>query len=222
MILYLRNFGLGGRFMKQALEYIIFKKVIENYTIIRDITPAEVDSVRTTQKIAAKIKPGMSDPEIEQLYMDNREYANVGSEGTLVKAKIAKPLIKKLGEAGKNRLLLENGEYIPNYHDQEYWTLKNDVWKKEKIVGIGITVPDGAIFDADLTEEQRKQIADQTEAERIANLSLEDRQKEKRSRLLSAFHTAKAKEEEAEFLGEEFDKDTWLQEQKNIIEQTYA
>jgi len=208
--------------MEQALEYIIFRKTIGNYTLIRDITPAEVDAIRTFRKIDAKIKPDMTESEIQQLYMDNREYAGVGAEGTRVRAKTAKPLIKKLKEAGENRLLLENGEYIVNYHGKEYWTNENNVWKKEKVEGIGIAIPNNAIFDTDLTEKQRKEIADQTEKERIANLSSEERQKEKRGRLLSVFHTAKTKAEEAEFLGEEFDKEAWLREQKDEIERIYA
>jgi hypothetical protein len=130
------------------------------------------------------------------LYEKNAVFARVGPEADLIGDGLASRIQQKLDDRGPNQQLLDSCEYIADYRGAEYWIKKSDNWKNEKIEGVGIALPAGAVLEADLTEDQRKEISVQNERERIAGLPVEN------------------KAEEAELLGGIFDKKAWLASKK--------
>jgi hypothetical protein len=65
-----------------------------------------------------------------------------------------------------------DGTTVDDFRGTTYWTAtKKGVWSAATIDKLGDTVPSGAILDADLTADQKTEIAAQTETERLAALS---------------------------------------------------
>jgi len=201
---------------------VIYKGKIDEYIIIMFVTNATIDSEATKKRIAPEITQEMSEEDIENLYMENLVYADVGSEADLVEDTYGDEIQKKLDAAKKNQLLLYSGKYICNYKGVKYWIKVLSKWKEEEINTIGVKLPTGAILQEDLSEEQRKEIASQRELDRIAGLTPEKKAEEKTIRLHSLAREAINKAEEAELLGEEFDKLAWLNPKKAEIEALYA
>jgi hypothetical protein len=201
---------------------IKYKEKIGDKTIIRFVCDAQVDVEETKKKIAAMITPQMTEKEIENLYIENLVYAKVGNEAELVDDETAEQIQNKLDTMDEHQLLLDSGEYDVDYRGVEYWIKKSSKWGKEQINETGIALPSGSVLDGDLTQEQRAEIAAQQEADRIAGLTPEQKAEEKRSKLHVLAREAITKAEEAELLGETFDKQAWIQPKKAELEKLYA
>jgi hypothetical protein len=199
-----------------------YKQKIGEYTIVMFIADAPVDPEATKSKIEAMITPEMTEADVEQLYMANLVYAKTGPEAELIEDGVADHIRQKLNAKGENRLLLDSGEYIADYRGTEYWIKKSGRWKQEKIEEIGIALPAHAVLQADMTAEQQAEIAAQNEAERIAGLAAEKKAEEKKAKLHALAREALMKADEAELLGEAFDKLAWLNPKKAEIEMLYA
>ena len=206
--------------MEDDVKKVLYKEKIGNYNIIRFLAKAAVDSEKTKAKIEPMITEDMTEDDIEELYINNRVYAAVGAEAELIDDDAAIQIQEKLDAREGHQLLLDNGEYIADYRGAEYWIQISDKWQKEIIENIGL-LPQG-ILSENLSKEQQEEITAQLNVERIASLSADEKANEKRNNLLYVFHESKNKAEEAEFLGEEFDKDSWLQQKKNETEALYA
>ena len=199
-----------------------YKEKIGSYVIIRFIADAPVDVEETKRKIADMITPEMTEEDAQQLYMDNLIYAKVGDEGELIDDHLGEQDQKKLDEAGEHRLLLESGEYISDYLGTEYWIKKSGKWLQERIEGIGIALPKGAVLQEDIAAWQQAEISAQQEAERIAALPPGEKEEEKKARLHALAREAIQKAEEAELLEEAFDKLSWLKPKRAEVEALYA
>ncbi len=70
----------------------------------------------------------------------------------------------------EGKLLDRNLEKLSDLRGREYW-VKNKKWIKTVIIRIGENPPTGSIETKDLTIEQKQEITDQLEAERIASLT---------------------------------------------------
>ena len=69
-----------------------------------------------------------------------------------------------------------DGTTVDDFRGSTYWTqTKKGIWSSTTIAKIGETVPSGGILDADLTADQKADIAAQTEAARVAALSDSDK-----------------------------------------------
>jgi hypothetical protein len=194
---------------------------IGDYTIVRFINNAAVDPEKTKSKIKSMITPEMTEIDIEKLYMENIVYAEVGAGAENIEEEIAEQVQRKLDERGENLQLLDNGEYIADYRGTEYWIKNSDKWGKEKIEEIGVDLPERAILQDDITAEQQAEISLQQEEERIAALTPEEKIKEKSDKLHAIAREVIMKAEEAELLGEVFDKTGCLHLKKADIEKIY-
>ena len=160
-----------------------YKVKIGDYTIVSHVADAAFDPEETKKKIAPMITSKMTEADIKQLFNENLVYAKVGPEADLINDVEGDKIQKKLDEAGKHRRLLDNGKYIVDHRCCEYLIKESGRWVKEKIEEIGVELPEGAILLEDLTDEQRKEIADQQEGERLAGMSSKDREKAKEAEL---------------------------------------
>jgi hypothetical protein len=199
-----------------------YKEKIGAYTIIKFIDNATVDSEETKRRIELMITSEMTETDIEKLYNENLVYARVGDEADLIDDEHAEQIQSKLDGMGEHQLLLGSGDYIADYQGVEYQIKKAGKWEKEQINEIGVNLPSGAILDKDLTQEQKNEISAQQEKDRITALTTEEKEDEKRSKLHVLAREAITKAEEAELLGETFDKQAWLQPKRTEIELLYA
>ena len=201
---------------------VCYKQKIDGHVCVRFIANAAVDTEKTKEKIEPLITRNMSDKEIDDLYMDNLVYASIGPEGELINEETATQIQAKLDELGESQLLLDNGKYIEDFRNTEYFIKKAGEWKKEKIESLGVSLPKGAILEKDLSKEQQEEMSAQTERERISGLSPEERIKEKKQRLLIFAREANQMEKDSELLEEKFDKKAWFDLQRAKVEKEYA
>jgi hypothetical protein len=202
-----------------------YKSKVGKYVIITgivDATNGDVDIEKTKRKIAPMITPGMTDAEIEKLYMDNVEYSNRAPDADLIDDIPGNELLMKLNKKGKNQVLLDSGEYILNYLGTEYWMKTSNRWVKEKVVELGVPLPEGAVLADNLTEAQKKEIADQNEADRIAGLTAAEKESEKKAILDSLADEADRLSRRYQIQGVEFDTVAWYHEHKVPVEEKYA
>lgn len=104
------------------------------------------------------------------------EYEGKGSRaGEILKTEEEITLLK-LGMVAlmKNEKLLESGGTIPDFRGAEYYINVMGVWTKSKTEEIGVDIPEGTTLTSDLSDQQRTEIAEQDNTERIAKLSSAD------------------------------------------------
>jgi len=166
---------------------ILYKEKIGEYTIVRFIADAAIDSAKTIAKIKALVTPEMTEADIECLYMENLVYAITGKEAELIDDGRAKQLLAKLNAMGENKKLLTNGEYIDDYRDIEYWIKSAEKWAKEKIEEIGVSFPSDAVLQENLTSDQQQEISAQQEEERFASLTPKQKAEEQKAKIQARF-----------------------------------
>jgi hypothetical protein len=148
-----------------------YREKIGDYTVISHISNVSYDTSETEKKIAPMLTSETTDEEHDKLFMDNLVLSFIGDEAEYVDDETASLIQEKLDSRGENRLLLDSGEYIDDYRGFEYNIKKSGKWGKVKIEDIGIGIPDSAVLQENLTVGQQKEIADQNEEKRKANLT---------------------------------------------------
>ena len=113
-------------------------------------------------------------PKIGEVFIEDEQYQK------LVK--------KEIGEFGK---LTIAGKVIPDYSEQSIYQKTGGKWIIINL-DFGDKFPDGAILVRNLTDEQKIEIADQTEIDRISELSGPEKETEKQNAIDGvAFQAAK-------------------------------
>lgn len=124
----------------------------------------------------------------------------------------------------EGKLLDRNLEKLSDLRGREYWK-KTTKWAKTVIIRIGENPPTGAIEYKDLTVEQRQEIADQLETERIAGLTAVEKAAELANALQVLVGRAAMMRSELEILGDpdalQIAQD-WYEAEKLIVEAKYA
>jgi len=180
-----------------------YKEVIGDHTIVRFLTDAVIDTEASKRR-------------------KKTVYALVGPEADLIGADEAVLIQQALDGRGENQQLLDTGEYIPDCRGVEYNIKCSGRWKKEKVEKLGVPLPEGAFLQEDLSEEQRAEMSAQQEADRIAALTPDQKAEEKSRRLRALAREANNEAQDAELLGEVFDKLAWFQPKQAKIEILYA
>ena len=201
---------------------ILYKEQIGKHTIIRLMADAVVDNEATKKQIETLVTPEITEEEIENIYNQNLVYAKVGPEAELVDDEIGKQIQLKLDEKGKHQLLLDSGDYLDDYRGVEYWTKEAGKWEKIKIEEIGVNLPKRSVLPENLTQEQNAEISTQQEAERIAEMSEEDKARIKQTALENLADEADRLDRRAKIQQQTFDPIIWYRERASIIELKYA
>jgi len=201
---------------------VIYKMKIGIYTIVFNVVDAVTDPEATKKKVDQFVKPEMTDKEYEDLFNANLVYATVGPEADMVSDEEGAEIQRKINEAGKHRKLLASGGYVVDHRCCEYWIVRDGKWVKEKIAEIGIDLPEGAVLQEDLTAEQREVIAGQQEAERIAVMSTEEKEKAKQNALDALADEADRLARRATIQKKTLDPAAWYSERADAIEAKYA
>ena len=110
-----------------------------------------------------------------QLMAENTVYCSPGPKNALVE----EDQYEKYKAAEKSGYVVGlDGVPIVDNRGAAYWTKSGGAWAQTLVTCIGVEIPSGAVLQADLTDGQRAEIAEQFEAERVAGLSDEQRQAE--------------------------------------------
>lgn len=78
-----------------------------------------------------------------------------------------------------NQLIKSDLTVVDDYRGKTYWKKLTDGWKKQEILKLGDVPKSGYIEDKNLTVEQKSEISEQLEKERIAALSSMEKEAEK-------------------------------------------
>jgi len=107
--------------------------------------------------------------------------------------------IKLINIRGKNQFLLSDGNIIDDNRKKIYW-LKNEKWEKRIIQFLTDIIDPAEILESELTTEQRNEIIVQLEKDRIAALTLTEKEEEKNNVLAGLLREASIMKSELEIL----------------------
>ncbi|MDD5006456.1 MAG: hypothetical protein PHS93_08025 [Candidatus Omnitrophica bacterium] len=102
--------------------------------------------------------------------------------------------VQYFNQTQKRRLVLLTGEVVDDLRGKIAWNNINmglDIpgeWKKRIIQFLNEKIETFEVLEDDLTDEQKKEIAEQLEADRIANFTPEEKELEKQSRIGSVLN----------------------------------
>jgi len=197
---------------------------IESYQIIIGIENASPDPEETNAKVEAIIA---KTPDIllkktrEELLAENVVFSHLGQGKKNVDDDEGKRLKSILDNLDPHERLQFSGDIIADWRDTEYWIIQDGSWNKQKIEQIGESLPQDAILPDKLSQTQQREIAEQNEAARLANLTPEQKTEEKEAALAAAKREVRRLKEEAEIAGEPFDAAIEYQSRKTKIEEKY-
>ncbi|MDR0454520.1 MAG: hypothetical protein LBH05_06900 [Deferribacteraceae bacterium] len=189
------------------METITFVEV-ENYQIIASINTASPDPEETNTKVDAVIA---KNPDIllrktrEELLTENMVFARLGQGQKNVDDDEGKKLEGIFDKLDQNEKLLLSGEVIADLRNTEYWIKQSGVWSKQKIERLGEALLPKAVLPEKLSQIQQSEIAEQTEAARLADLTPDQKTEEKEAALTAAKQEVRRLKEEAEIADEPFD-----------------
>jgi len=198
---------------------------IDDYRIITNIKVTPPDPVKTQKRVDAIIE---SSPEIlkrktrAELLNENVVPSRPGPGQVNIDDTEGKELYKLFSKLGPHEKLQLSGDKIEDRRDTEYWIKQSDIWSKNKIERFGETLPHGAILLDELSQTQQKEIAEQTEAERIANLSPEQKNHEKEAAIAAVKREVRCLKDEADIADEAFNAKAEYQSRKAAIENKYS
>jgi hypothetical protein len=199
---------------------------IGEYKIIRGIDDPVPNPVATEEEAFRHVTVAeyraMSEEAIKELFNQHIVYANPGPGGAFVQDTEAEAILLKLADLDEHEKLQDNLEILPDWRGVEFWHKADEVWDKHKIDQIGIMPPDGFVLPDALSEEHRREIAIQEETGRIANLTAEQREKEKENALNALKAEALRQKEMAAIAEEQFDAKAWYQAEAAKISAKYT
>ena len=124
----------------------------------------------------------------------------------------------------KRRFLVSTGDIIDDNRGRVVWE-KDDKWKKRTLRFLSDVKESLEIWETELTEEQRQEIAIQVENDRIAALSPEDKEAEKNVMIEAALKQSVQMRNELEILNESDALQTaqdWYNAEVLVIEERYS
>jgi hypothetical protein len=200
---------------------------IDGYDVFIRISEPTVDPEETKRAIQKKY-PGLelaalNSGDIQNLFLDNAVYSQPGPGAEFIEDSVAMEFESRTGNLGEKKLLSADGAVIiPDYRGIEYWQKQGDFWQKNKIEQLGVSLPEGAVLNKDLTSDQLKEIAAQAEEAQIAALTTEEKAAEKQKALDNLADEVARMEKRAQIQNKPFDAVAWYEEHKMPIETKYA
>jgi hypothetical protein len=199
-------------------------QIIDGFEIVTSVSKPTIDPVETEERVNPILSenPALKNTKtLEELYADNAVPAHNIPNQKLVEDSEGDEFQTALDKPGDHKKLLSTGETIDDWRNTEYW-VKGQTWTKQKIETLGETLPADGILEEDLTESQRKEIAEEKEIERISKLTPEERATEKQDRLNALKREATLLKSDAEIAGEDFNALAWFQAKKAEVEAKYG
>jgi hypothetical protein len=184
--------------MKQMIERL---EALDGYSVVRGFNVCLYDPEATKAAVEEQIvkNPALAHADMETLFETYAVYSdNTGPERKAISEDAYAAHKAKFETLKEHQCLTEALKIIPDFRNVEYWKKQNGRWGKTKIEHIGETIPSGAVVADALTAPQHAEIAAQEKADRIAALSLGDKEAEKQAQIKAVIHEAVIKKQEAE------------------------
>jgi hypothetical protein len=167
---------------------VITTKQIDRIEVILGVQDAKyfIDPEETKKAIIAKgiILEDKTIAERKVLFSENAIYFNLLSgRGEYVEDVEGEEVKALLDGREEKELLKRDKTIIKDNRNKIYWEFKNDKWKDTIIKKLDKEIPVGAIWEEDLSEEQKEEINTQKEKDRIKNLTKEEKEAEKKNAL---------------------------------------
>jgi len=197
----------------------------ENYQIIIDVENTSPDPEETNSKVDSIIE---KNPNIllqktrKDLLEENVVFVRPGQGQKNVGDDEGNKLKSLLDGLGPNERLQLSGDTVADFRNTEYWIKRSGIWSKQKIKYIAEMFPSDAVLPEKLSQIQQREISEQNEAQRIAELTLEQKNDEKEAALTAAKREVRYLKEEAEITGEPFDAAMEFQLKKAEIEKKFG
>jgi hypothetical protein len=134
-------------------------------------------------------------------------------------------LIEKHGKLKKEEALTVEGEVIPNHKGKVYYKKENGEWIRTKVKKIGEEVPSNSKLDSELTDEERGEVSEDLDKQRIKRLNPAQKENEKQEKLRELLVEAASKKVQYEILGDEDPlgkSQAWYNEKKAELEAKYV
>jgi hypothetical protein len=162
-------------------------ETVDGYEVITAIQDATIDPAATTDAVAEHLgipsDQAVLHADFEQLYEQHAVcFDNIPNAKLLSETEEA-DVAPKFTALQEHEALTLEGEIIPDYRGVEYHLKTAGVWGNVKIQDIGVPLPEGAVFPEDLTPEEKTEIAVQAEADRVAALSPEEKDREELNKI---------------------------------------
>jgi len=155
----------------------------DDINIILGVSKVDIDPVETDKAVKEFLKNNPKTKKSrKELYAELAVPCKYGNEYKIVTDSEGDEVQKKLNKLTEHERLNKEIEIIPYWKGTEYWTHK-EKWEKKTVGKSGEELPSDAIFDNNLTQEQRKEIFDQQEEERFEALTPEQKIKEKKAKI---------------------------------------
>lgn len=167
--------------------------------------------------------------EFARLTLEHAVYFNLPEGEELREDSEADEISAALESAASNNsvIALQGGEIIEvvDNRGKRFYQKSGGRWVGAEITKLGETAKKSAIAEADLTDDQRAEIAEQNESDRVAALKPADKEAEKAAVLKSLAQAAASKKAELEITGDSKALETaqsWYQSEAAIVEAKYA
>lgn len=160
----------------------------------------------------------------KEFMLEHAVYFNVKPDEEIISDEEGDEIRQAMIEATtEGKLLDRNLEKLVDLRGREYWK-KTTKWARTVIIRVGEKPPTGAIETKDLTVEQKQEIADQLEAERIVGLTAVEKTAELANALQVLVGKAAMMRSELEIQGNpdafQIAQD-WYEAEKIILENKY-
>ena len=167
--------------------------------------------------------------EFTRLTLEHAVYFNLPEGEELCEDDAADEISAALESAASNGtvIALQGGEIVEvvDNRGKRFYQKSGGRWVSAEITKLGETAKKSAIAESDLTDDQRAEIAEQNEADRVAALKPADKAAEKAAVLKSLAQAAASKKAELEITGDTQALETaqaWYQSEAAIVEAKYA
>lgn len=167
--------------------------------------------------------------EFYRLTLEHAVYFNLPDGEELREDGEAEEIAAALESAASNNsvVALQGGEIIEvvDNRGKRFYQKSGGRWVGAEITRLGETAKKSAIAEADLTDDQRAEIAEQNESDRVAALKPADKEAEKAAVLKSLAQAAASKKAELEITGDSTALETaqeWYKTEAAIVEEKYA
>jgi hypothetical protein len=204
-------------------QFLAVCQQIDEYEIVIGTQARHIDPERTKDAIAAALdippEGVFALEDFEDQIEDHAVYPDLlPGEHAIDAAAVA----NINGPLGDHEARTFEGTIIPDWRGTEFFIKTDGRWDKEKVDHIGVSLPNGAILPDDLTADQRAEIVDQAEGDRIASLTADQRAAEMTARLEAAADEAVRLAQRAQIQGTPFNSSDYYDGKKDEIEKKYA
>ena len=190
-------------------------EIVDGYEVAMNAGERTYDPQETARYVKEHF-PEAEEGELAELFEANKQYAPLQANEKPLLDNTCHVFKETLVNLNSGKKLLSDGTIINDYRDKEYWIKNDERWIKDKILQLGVDLPQGAIPADDLHNEeyqtQREEIAHQQEEDHLSALTPEQKEQMLQAALDNLADETARLEKRAQIQGKEFDPVAWYQE----------